>query len=50
MSERVKEIIAKIVIIFVYSLMIASFIVFLLFCFWQIPMLLFDFMGGLYGK
>ena len=50
MSERVKEIIAKIVIIFVYALLIGSFIAFLLFCFWQIPMILFDFMGGLYGK
>ena len=50
MSEKAKEIIAKIVIICVYSLMIATFIAVLLFCFWQIPAILFDIMGGLYGK
>ena len=50
MSEKAKEIIAKIMIIFVYALIIATFIVFLLFCFWQMPEILFDIMGGLYGK
>lgn len=50
MSEKVKEIIVKIVIIFVYSLMVATFIIFILFCFWQLPEILFDIMGGLYGK
>ena len=50
MSEKVKEIIVKIAIIFVYSLMVATFIIFILFCFWQLPEILFDIMGGLYGK